>query len=57
MGTLPEHPLWPPTITDPGPAGEILSDNWEHLAIPEEELHSVAGDREIWTDVINLLSL
>lgn len=28
---------------------------WEHLRIPEEELENVAGEKEVWNSLINLL--
>ncbi len=28
---------------------------WESLGIPQEELESVAGERDVWTSLLNLL--
>lgn len=39
---------------DPQPSGEIIS--WECLGISQEELESVARDRNVWIDLLNLLT-
>lgn len=38
---------------NPGHA-EKIQFTWDHLGISQEELVSVAGDREVWSDLLNL---
>jgi len=46
------------TGADPEPAGGIIYRShlaWEHLGISQEELESVAGEKEVWRALLSLL--
>ncbi|MEQ2314527.1 hypothetical protein AMECASPLE_013049 [Ameca splendens] len=35
--------------------GLCLSEAWEHLGVPLEELEEVSGERDVWLSVLSLL--